>query len=114
MAGSATASAGGKAGLVIGGCDSTSTGALSLSVSGGGVLNSNASLAPGYDAAGQALQWTAPGSFAPTALVDMTVLDALNAEARARNVTRWISGEEFPELETFGIENSPGMIMMCW
>ena len=116
MAGSATASAGGKTGLAIGGCDAESTGALALSVTGGGVLNSNAALAAGYDAAGQQIAWTgdAPTSFASTALVDMTILEALNAEARSRNVTRWIPGEEFPELETFGTENSPGMIMMCW
>ena len=115
MAGSATA-AGGKAGLMIGGCDTSSTGVLALSVTGGGVLNSNAALAAGYDAAGQQIAWTgdAPTSFASTALVDMTILEALNAEARSRNVTRWIPGEEFPELETFGTENSPGMIMMCW
>ena len=116
MAGSATASAGGKTGLAIGGCDAESTGALALSVTGGGVLNSNAALAAGYDAAGQQIAWTgdAPTSFASTALVDMTILEALNAEARSRNVTRWIPGEEFPELEPFGTENSPGMIMMCW
>ena len=114
MAGSATASAGGKAGLAIGGCDAASTGALALSVSGGGVLNSNASLAAGYNAAGQALEWTAPGSFAPSALVDRTVLDSLNGVARAQNLTRWIPGEEFPELEPFGTEFSPGMILMWW
>ena len=116
MAGSAVATEGGQTGLAIGGCDAESTGELSLAVSGGGVLNSNAALQPGYDAEGQPIAWTgeAPSSFAPTALVDMTILAALNVEAKARSVTRWISGEEFPELETFGIENSPGMIMMCW
>lgn len=102
MAGSATASAGGKAGLVIGGCDSASTGELSLSVSGGGVLDSNASLQPGYNAAGQALQWTQPDSFAPTALVNRMVLSTLDAAAEAGGWMRWIQGCEYPELALFG------------
>ena len=116
MAGSAVATEGGQTGLAIGGCDAESTGELSLAVSGGGVLDSNAALQPGYDAEGQPIAWTGevPSLFTPTALVDMTILNSLNDAAKAWDFTRWISGEEFPELETFGTENSPGMIIMCW
>ena len=112
MAGSAVATDGGHAGLLFGGRDTVSENEMTFVMDGCRVLESNASLPLYYNGANAAVPWDSSTTFGPSALIDWSLRNALNDYAVGHGNTMWIQGEEFPELETFGTEYSPGLMII--
>ena len=113
IAGSAAISDGGQAGILFGGRDITAGNELTVELGESKVLESNASLPHYYDR-GNAPAFLAetPATFGPSALIDWSMRNALNDYAVDKGYVMWIQGEEFPELETFGTEYSPGLMII--
>ncbi len=112
IAGSAAISDGGQAGILFGGRDITAENEMAIVMDNCQVLESNASLPLYYNGANAAVSWDSPTTFGPSALIDWSLRNALNDYAIGHGNTMWIQGEEFPELETFGTEYSPGLMII--
>ena len=113
MAGS-TAVAGdyGQAGLLFGGRDTLSENEMEIVMDNCKALESNASLPLYYSGANEPVAWESPTTFGPSALIDWSLRNALSDYANDHGYVMWIQGEEFPELETFGTEYSPGLMII--
>ena len=111
IAGSATYSDGGQAGILFGGRDITAENELTIELHGSKVLESNGTLALYYDKGNAAVAWDSPVTFGAGALSGSAVRNALNLYAREQNYTTWVRGRCFPELMTFGVECFSGFFI---
>ncbi len=111
IAGSATYSDGGQAGILFGGRDITAENELTIELHGSKVLESNGTLALYYDKGNAAVAWDSPVTFGADALSGSAVRNALNLYAREQNYTTWVRGRCFPELMTFGVECFSGFFI---
>lgn len=114
IAGSASISDGGQAGLLIGGRDITAENEIAFEVDDTcRVLASNASLAHYYDKdnAPASLE-TAPDTMAAAELVNSSAKRRLNAAAIAGGWEPWVQGKEYPELARFGTKFEAGLVVM--
>jgi hypothetical protein len=114
IAGSASISDGGQAGLLIGGRDITAANEIAFEVDDTcRVLASNASLAHYYDKANApASLETAPDTMAAADLVNSSAKRRLNAAAIAEGWEPWVQGKEYPELARFGTKFEAGLVVM--
>ena len=111
IAGSATYSDGGQAGILFGGRDITAENELTIELHGSKVLESNGTLALYYDKGNAAVAWDSPVTFGAGALSGSAVRNALNLYAREQKYTTWVRGRCFPELMTFGVECFSGFFI---
>ena len=113
MAGSAAAANDyGQAGLLFGGRDTLSENEMEIVMDNCKALESNALLPLYYSGANEPVAWESPTTFGPSALIDWSLRNALSDYANDHGYVMWIQGEEFPELETFGTEYSPGLMII--
>ena len=111
IAGFATYSDGGQAGILFGGRDITAENELTIELHASKVLESNGTLALYYDKGNAAVAWDSPVTFGADALSGSAVRNALNLYAREQNYTTWVRGRCFPELMTFGVECFSGFFI---
>ena len=116
IAGSASISDGGQAGLLTGGRDITAANEMAYAVDDTcRVLASNASLAHYYDKDNApASLATAPTTVGASALVDNLAKWRLNAAAEAEGWMTWVQGREYPELSLFGKKHVLGLIIVLF
>ena len=110
MAGSAVATNGGQAGLLIGGRDTNSQYDTAFTAEASSVLASNAALPHYYDKDNApASLATAPAASAPRALRNGMAKKQLDRAAQSNGWMRWIQGRFCPELVLFGTQGAIGL-----